>query len=46
MPCPSQSSWFDDTNNIWSGVHIIKLLVMQFSSLPCYKAFFPLTTKN
>jgi hypothetical protein len=27
MPCPSQSSWFDQPNNIWWAVHSIKLFV-------------------
>jgi hypothetical protein len=30
---------FDHPNNIWWGVQIIKLLIMQFSPLPCYKLF-------
>jgi hypothetical protein len=36
MPRPSHSSLFDHPNNIWWGVQIIKLLIMYFSSLPCY----------
>ena len=28
MSCPSHSSWFNHLNNIWWGVHIIKLLIM------------------
>ena len=36
MPRPSHSSWFDRPNNIGWGVQIIKLLMMQFSPLPCY----------
>ena len=43
--CPFHSSWSDHQNNIWWGLHIIKLLMMQFppntilaqisSSAPC-----------
>ena len=32
------SSWFDHLNNIWWAVQIIKLLIMQFSALPCHLA--------
>jgi hypothetical protein len=35
MPHPSHSSWFDHSNIGW-GVQIIKVLIMQFSSLPCF----------
>jgi len=35
MPCPSHSSQFYHPNNIGRGVQI-KLLIMQFSPLPCY----------
>ena len=41
MPHPSHSSLFRYPYNIWLGVQIIKLLVMQSSPLPCYVA--PLT---
>ena len=34
--CPSHSSRFDDPNNIWWGVHIIKLLSTYSSLLACY----------
>jgi hypothetical protein len=33
---PSHPSWFDSLNNIWWGVQIIKLSVMQSFPLPCY----------
>ena len=33
---PFHSSWFDDPNNIWWGVQIIKLLIMQVSPFPFY----------
>jgi hypothetical protein len=36
MSCPSQSSWLDHPNDIWWGVHSIKLFVMQPSPLPWY----------
>jgi hypothetical protein len=36
MPRPPHSSRFDHTNNTGWGVHIIKLLIMYFSPLPCY----------
>ena len=36
MPRPSHSSRVDHPNNIWWVVQIIKLLIMQFSPLPCY----------
>ena len=34
IPHPSHSSWFDQPNNIWWRVEIIKLLIMLFSQLP------------
>ena len=46
MPCPSPS--FDQPNNIWCRVQIMKLLVMQSSPLPCYlvplRPKYPLST--
>ena len=36
MPRPSNSSGFDQPNNIWWGVQISKILMMYFSPLPCY----------
>ena len=36
IPRPSHSSLFDHPNNIGCGVQIMKLLIMQFSPLPCY----------
>ena len=36
IPRPSHSSWFYHPNNIWWAVQITKLLIMQFSPLPCY----------
>jgi hypothetical protein len=30
MPCISNCPWFDHSNNIWRGVQITKLLIMQF----------------
>jgi hypothetical protein len=36
MPCPSNSSWFYHSNNIWWGVQIIQLLIVQYIPLPCY----------
>ena len=36
MSRPSHSSRFYHPNNIWWAVQIIKLLIMQFSPLPCY----------
>ena len=36
MSHPSHSSWFDDPNNVWWWVQIIKLLDMQSSPLPYY----------
>jgi len=40
---PSNSSRFDHPHNIWCGVQIIKLLIMSFTSVPCY--FVPLRPK-
>ena len=40
---PSHSSRFDNLNTIWWGVQTIKLLIIQFSPLPCY--FVPLGPK-
>ena len=39
-PRPSPSSWFDHLNNIWWGIRIIKLLIMSYSSLPCFLVSF------
>ena len=36
MPHPSNCCRFDHPNNIWWGVQIIKLLIMQLPPLPCY----------
>jgi hypothetical protein len=36
MPRPSHSSRFYHPNNTGWGVQILKLLIMQFSPLPCY----------
>jgi hypothetical protein len=36
MPRPSQSPWFDYPNIIWWGVQIMKILIMQFATVPCY----------
>jgi len=33
---PSHSPWFDHPNNIWWEVQIIKFLIMQCFTLPCY----------
>ena len=35
MPHPSHSG-FDQPNNSWWGIQIIKLLIMLFSPFPCY----------
>ena len=43
MPRPSHSARFDHPNHIWWAVQIIKLLIMQFTPLPCY--FVPLRPK-
>ena len=43
MSRPSHSSRFDHPNNIGWAVQIIKLLIMQFSTFPCY--LFPLRPK-
>jgi hypothetical protein len=39
MPYPSQPSWLDHPNDIWWGVHSMKLLVMQSSPLPRQRVF-------
>ena len=36
MPCPSHYSPSDYPNNMWWGVQIVKLLVMQFPPASCY----------
>jgi len=36
MLCPSHYSGFDHLKNIWCGVQIIQLLIMQSSPLSCY----------
>jgi hypothetical protein len=43
MPHPSHSSRLYHPQNIRSAVHIIKLLIMKFSPVPCY--LFPLRPK-
>jgi hypothetical protein len=35
MHCPFHSSSFNQPNNIWGGIHIIKLLNMQSSPFSC-----------
>jgi len=40
MPCSSHSYRYDHPN-IWWAVHIVKLILMKFSQLPCY--FVPLS---
>ena len=36
MSHQSRHSWFDHSNNVWSGWQIMKLLIMQSFLLPCY----------
>jgi hypothetical protein len=36
MPSPSHSSRFYQPKNIWWAVQIIKLIITQFSPLPCH----------
>jgi len=43
MPRPSCSPWFDHLSNIWWGVQIMKLLIMQSS--PASHHCFPLSSK-
>jgi len=43
MPSPSHSSWFDQ-RNVWWGVQIMKLLIVQSSSHHCY--LIPLQPKH
>ena len=38
MSRPSPS-WFDHPSNIWWELHIMKLLIMQSSLLPCYLVY-------
>jgi hypothetical protein len=33
---PSHSSWIYHPHNIWSGVQIMKLLILKYSPLPCF----------
>ena len=33
MTCPSHAPWYEHPNNIWWGVQIIQILIMNFSSL-------------
>jgi hypothetical protein len=42
IPRPTHPPCFEHPNNIWQGVCIIKLIIMQFSSISCY--FHPLRT--
>jgi hypothetical protein len=41
MPRPSDCSWFYHRHNIGWGVHIMKLLIMKFSPLPCFAKCIP-----
>jgi hypothetical protein len=43
MPFPSHPPSFDNSNKIFGGVHVMKLLLMQFSPASYY--FFPLKSK-
>ena len=43
MPRPPNSSRFDHRNNIWRGVHTMKLHITRFSLVFCYLV--PLRTK-
>jgi hypothetical protein len=36
MPCPSYPPWLDQSNYTWRRVQIMKLLIMQFSSVSCH----------
>jgi hypothetical protein len=39
ITCPYQPPGFDHQNNIWQGVHIMKLFIMQYTSASCYSSF-------
>jgi hypothetical protein len=43
MLCPSHPPWLHDSNYIWQGVQVMKLLTVQFSSASYY--FIPLGSK-
>jgi hypothetical protein len=43
MPRPSHLSWFDYNNYTWRRVEVMKLLIIQFSSISCH--FIPLWSK-
>jgi hypothetical protein len=32
-PCPSHLSWLDNSNYVWRGVQVMKLLIMRFPSI-------------
>jgi hypothetical protein len=36
MPRSCHSSWFDHPNNVWCGIQIMTLLIMQSPTVPCY----------
>jgi hypothetical protein len=40
---PSRRPWFDNANNIWWGLQIMKYVLMQFSPASCH--FIPLRSK-
>ena len=45
LHAPFISSWFDHPNNIWCGVQIMKLLIMQSSPFPsCLVPIRPIST--
>jgi hypothetical protein len=33
MPCPSHPPWLDNSNYVWWGIQVMKLLIMQLSPL-------------
>jgi hypothetical protein len=43
MPCPSYPPWHHHSNRIWRRVQVIKLFIMQYSSVSHY--FIPFRSK-
>jgi hypothetical protein len=37
MPCPSRFSWFDHAKSTWCRVPTVKLLTLQYPTLPCHR---------
>jgi hypothetical protein len=46
MPCPSYSSCYVHLHNVWWGIQIKKILVVQSSPVPCYLVLLSFLDQN